>query len=235
MTTIANTTIRTIQSLIRNQLQPGDRLPSEQEFAHQFGVSRATVRDALARLSADGIIQKRWGVGTFVAEPAPPTATGLLSIRPGIPGLLATTGGSPSVSRFEVKEATSDPDLFPDFPDMPTLSLLRVFALDGVPAVAIQDRLVCEFGQSRIDPLPLESVDTLVADVFQRVGVDFSSLKVELWAADLSKERRSIFDLTRSEPAMETRGVGSDADGRRILVSRGIYRTSVVRLSLTVA
>ncbi len=235
MTTIADTTIETIQSLIRSQLRPGDRLPSEQELVHQVGVSRATVRDALARLSADGLIQKRWGVGTFVTEPAPPTATGLLSIRPGIPGLLATTGGSPSVSRFEVTESPSAPDLFPDFPDTPTLSLLRVFALDGVPAVAIQDRLVCEFGRDRIDPLPLESVDTLVADVFERVGIDFSSLKVELWAATLAQERCSIFQLTGSEPAMETKGVGSDANGRRIVVSRGTYRTRVVRLSLTVA
>jgi len=235
MPTVANTTIETIQSLIRDQLKPGDQLPSEQELVRQVGVSRATIRDALARLSRDGVIQKRWGVGTFVSEHVPPTATGMLSIRPGIPGLLATTGGTPSVHRFEAIEAACDPDLFPDFPNTPTLSLLRVFALDGVPAVAIEDRLVCEFASGRIDPLPLESVDTLVADVFERVGIDFSSLEVELWAAQLNKERRAIFDLTRSEPAIETKGVGSDADGRRILVSRGTYRTRVVRLSLTVA
>jgi len=235
MSRVANSTIEAIHLLITDHLKPGDQLPSEQDLVRQIGVSRATVRDALTRLAAEGVVQRRWGVGTFVTQPSPRTASGILSLRPGIPGLLATTGGTPSVHRFKAAEASSDPELFPDFPETPTLSLLRVFALDGVPAIAIQDRLVCEFGRGRIDPLPLESVDTLVPDVLERVGIDFSSLEVEMWTAQLDKAGRETFDLTRSEPVIETKGVGSDADGRRILVSRGTYRTSVVHLSLTIA
>lgn len=234
MTTVANTTIEAIRSLIQDHLEPGDQLPSEQELVRDVGVSRATIRDALARLATDGIIHKRWGIGSFVAEPTPRTATGMLAIRPGIPGLLATTGGTPSVHRFDAAESRADPELFPDFPETPTLSLVRVFALDGIPVISIQDRLVYEPGRERIDLLPLESVDTLVADVLEGVGIDFSSFEVELWATRLDKEGCSAFDLTRSEPVIETRGVGADAAGRRILVSRGLYRTRIVRLSLTV-
>ena len=47
---------------------PGDRLPSEQEMISQYNVSRLTLREALARLAALGIIRVHHGKGAFVAE-----------------------------------------------------------------------------------------------------------------------------------------------------------------------
>jgi GntR family transcriptional regulator len=47
---------------------PGDRLPSEPAICHHFGVSRTTVRQALAELEAEGAIRKDKGRGSFVAE-----------------------------------------------------------------------------------------------------------------------------------------------------------------------
>jgi GntR family transcriptional regulator len=46
----------------------GDRLPSEPAICEQFGVSRTTVRQALAALESDGLIRREKGRGTFVAE-----------------------------------------------------------------------------------------------------------------------------------------------------------------------
>lgn len=44
----------------------GDRLPSESRVAEMLGVSRTVVREALARLSSDGITEARRGAGSFV-------------------------------------------------------------------------------------------------------------------------------------------------------------------------
>lgn len=49
------------------ELRPGDRLPGEFELAQQYGVSRGTVRGALAELNSRSIIQTQGGVGSFVA------------------------------------------------------------------------------------------------------------------------------------------------------------------------
>jgi GntR family transcriptional regulator len=49
-------------------LQPGDTLPSDAELCAEFGVSRMTARNAMARLAAEGIVQRIPGRGTFVAE-----------------------------------------------------------------------------------------------------------------------------------------------------------------------
>ncbi len=45
---------------------PGSRIPSESELSDELGVSRATVRTALAKLAANGLILRIQGNGTFV-------------------------------------------------------------------------------------------------------------------------------------------------------------------------
>jgi GntR family transcriptional repressor for pyruvate dehydrogenase complex len=54
--------------IARGDLKPGDRLPTEKALGEAFGVSRAVVREAVARLKADGLIETRQGSGAFVVE-----------------------------------------------------------------------------------------------------------------------------------------------------------------------
>ena len=54
-------------------LAPGERLPSERDLARTFEVSRASVREAIASLQVQGVVETRKGAGTFVAA-RPPAA-----------------------------------------------------------------------------------------------------------------------------------------------------------------
>ena len=63
-----------VASLLSREIQtggfkPGHRLPTEQQLADRFGVSRNVVREAVAQLRADGVIEARQGVGAFVLAP----------------------------------------------------------------------------------------------------------------------------------------------------------------------
>ena len=49
--------------------RPGVRLPSEHELVRHFGVSRATATQALRELEQRGLVSRRQGRGTFVADP----------------------------------------------------------------------------------------------------------------------------------------------------------------------
>jgi DNA-binding GntR family transcriptional regulator len=67
------------EEALRNWLAPGrhragDRLPPEHEVAAMLGISRGTLRTALARLEDSGEIVRRQGSGTFVGRVAVPAA-----------------------------------------------------------------------------------------------------------------------------------------------------------------
>lgn len=49
-------------------LAPGDRLPSERQLSEQLGVNRMTLRRALRVLEGQGLLARRQGDGTYVAE-----------------------------------------------------------------------------------------------------------------------------------------------------------------------
>ena len=48
----------------------GSRIPPEHELENIYQVSRVTVRRALAELTADGLLERKQGKGTFVSEPS---------------------------------------------------------------------------------------------------------------------------------------------------------------------
>jgi GntR family transcriptional regulator len=51
------------------ELSPGDRLPSERELSERLGVNRMTLRRALGLLETQGLLVRRRGDGTYIAEP----------------------------------------------------------------------------------------------------------------------------------------------------------------------
>jgi GntR family transcriptional regulator len=55
--------------IARGDLQPGDRLPSEDELLTRFSVSRITIRRAIQNLIQRGVLEIRRGLGTFVLAP----------------------------------------------------------------------------------------------------------------------------------------------------------------------
>ena len=57
------------EDIASKSLVPGQKLPSEDELAARFGVSRMTVRQGIGDLIDAGTLYRRHGVGTFVARP----------------------------------------------------------------------------------------------------------------------------------------------------------------------
>ncbi|QIE47621.1 FCD domain-containing protein [Pseudohalocynthiibacter aestuariivivens] len=56
------------QLILRGILRPGERLPPERELAERLGVSRPSLREAVADLSSKGLLCARAGAGIFVAD-----------------------------------------------------------------------------------------------------------------------------------------------------------------------
>lgn len=58
--------------ILSKELKPGDKVPSENELAKIFNVSRLTARKALENLEYESMVTRIQGLGTFVASAQEP-------------------------------------------------------------------------------------------------------------------------------------------------------------------
>ena len=66
---LSSAVVRQIEELIlRGILRPGERLPAERELAERLGVSRPSLRDAVAQLQSAGLLSTKAGAGIYVAD-----------------------------------------------------------------------------------------------------------------------------------------------------------------------
>jgi GntR family transcriptional regulator len=74
---------RLVHSLQAGEWRPGEAIPSEIDLAARYGVSQGTVRKAIDALSAENLLVRRQGRGTFVASHQEPRAQiRFLRLRP---------------------------------------------------------------------------------------------------------------------------------------------------------
>ncbi|OWV98889.1 FadR/GntR family transcriptional regulator [Rhizobium sp. R693] len=66
-------TTKVVEALRRQirdgRYKPGDKLPSETKLTEEFGVSRTVIRESVASLRSDGLLESRQGAGVFVLAP----------------------------------------------------------------------------------------------------------------------------------------------------------------------
>ena len=59
-----------LKDIIGGRLQMGNRLPSEQKLAEQFGVNRSTVREGIRLLEETGVLRREFGKRLVVSRPS---------------------------------------------------------------------------------------------------------------------------------------------------------------------
>jgi GntR family transcriptional regulator len=59
------------EEIVSGRWEPGVRVPSEPELGGHYGLSRTTIRQALARLEHEGLVSREKGRGTFVSDSRP--------------------------------------------------------------------------------------------------------------------------------------------------------------------
>lgn len=69
---VADQVVEKLLALVQaSGVQPGQRLPAERQLAAELGVSRTSVREAIQKLTSQGVLVARRGDGTYLQEPAP--------------------------------------------------------------------------------------------------------------------------------------------------------------------
>ena len=129
---------RQLDALMREKVQsgewqPNEIIPSENELARQYGLSRMTARMVMTQLTQEGLLYRVRGKGTFVAEKKI-TARSLsyVGIREQVEQLgYKTTTRVLRIERVPVSEKIAH--RFRLEPDEPFCAIERLRLLDGIP------------------------------------------------------------------------------------------------------
>ncbi len=132
-----------LAAAIAAEYRPGDRLPPEPALAAAYGVSRATLREALESLSATGLVQRVHGVGTFVAEVTHKVESAL-DVDLGVTEAVRAANQRVGVQVLRVEERPAPQDMAERLelgPASRVLWIERAILVNDVPAVAAIDAI----------------------------------------------------------------------------------------------
>jgi len=222
-------------SLLR-MIERGDyaahqRLPSERELSRRFGVSRITVRQALADLAREGRVYSKVGKGTYVSDPLARRPLGSLF---GFSESVNRQGRAPSSVILEAGLAKAPESIAACLQIEPGAEIVRIYRLrkaDGVPVVLEATHLphaVCRgILQRMADDVSLYAV------LEQAYGLRMTSAEVTMGAglADESEGRHLGLSLPTAVLRMEqTSFVG---DSQPMEFTRSTYRGEGYRFYAT--
>lgn len=209
-------------------VQPGALIPPEPELAARLGLSRQTVNQALTGLARRGLVTRRRGVGTFVAEPiVEQPLDGLYSFL----RTLLAQGRLPG-TRVLGYRLTVDRDaatVLAGQPDQLVFELSRLRLVDGTPFVVELIYLPVTYGEQ----LPLDRLaQAPVYDLLHEVaGITVTHAEESLRPVTLAQPEATLLGLRVGEPAFlveRTAYAGEQAvELRRSIIRGDRYRFRV--------
>ena len=141
-----------LKSILNGEYKPGSRLPSENELADLYRVSRPTIRTAFSRLGELGYVIKKRGVGTFVSN-APSIANPLYQ-SVDVMNRISTQGYEPGFKQLGAKIITADENLADKLdidPGSSVLHVQKIFTADDEPIIYFENYIPSWVYQDDID------------------------------------------------------------------------------------
>lgn len=92
------------------EMEPGDRLPSENELVARFGVARGTIRESLKLIEQDGLVDVQHGRGRFVSAVADLGVNRPITRFEGVTEMLRALGFAPKTRLLLAERAGADED-----------------------------------------------------------------------------------------------------------------------------
>ena len=209
------------QALAAGEIGAGEALPSEPSLVRQYGVSRTTVRRALARLAAERCIVRRRGSGTFARDKVAKTvpARQIASIIDD-PRSVAT---NTTVRLLEFKIIPVPDFLHREWPEFGThvLTVRRVRYVDREPVALVTSYLPEAVGR-QLNTRRLGS-DTITA-ALDKLGLHASSCEQEMSAVAADPATAKHLGFGVGSPVLNVKCLARDAHGRILRYANYLYR-----------
>lgn len=202
-------------------LGEGAPLPPERELAADYGVSRATVRQAISELVLDGRLSAHQGRGTFVAQPKLIHPLDLVSYTEAVRAM----GREPGRRLVTSEELTAQADLAASLhigADDKVVHLERVLLTDGEPTGLESTFLPAARFPTLLDVF--DPTESLYRCLQEDLGIVFAEADERIETALASPREAQLLGTNPALPMLLLHRVSYDEEGVPIERVRTLYR-----------
>lgn len=217
------------ERIASGRLRPGDDVPTEAELAERWHTSRGPIRNALAALRAEGLVETTRGRPARVVSKKATQAVDMsvpftrwardLGLRPGA-----------QTQEVSLRRAAELAEPLGVSPDDQVVSVLRLRLLDGRPTMVERLNYTEDVGrllfQTDLDAVSI--TEFLGAHGHPIVGVQH---EIDAIAAD--ERDAALLRVPQGSPILRLSRVSRDADGRIFEASQDRYLGDVVRFTVS--
>ena len=206
-----------LEEMTSSQLPPGTKLPTEGELVARFGVSRATVREAVTSLVEAGYVTRRRGSGSYVAERRrmPHGLDSTLSY-------LAMIESAGYHAGMRVLDAVLDQYSKVDSPlhlneGDTVLAVERVRTADDQPVIYSRDRIPARLLKGDLD---LQNLHPSLFGLLSASGHAADHATATLRAVASTSRTAKVLGIRRGKPLLYIEEIDYDRDGTPVMLSR---------------
>lgn len=212
-----------LRERIRTSMPPHSQIPAERDLANEYGVSRNTVRAALAKLEMMGLIYRRRGRGTFVANPlAEPTD---LSDTYSFTDQMLDQGRDPYsrvvyLQSFPATKYIAEQLGIPL--GTPTYKLKRLRCADGVPLMVERTFLPAD----RFPKLNAREIEQygLYALMFKRYDAAICDAKEAFYASLMPDKDATLLNVPLGSPSLNVQRTSTGVNGEVVEFTLSVTR-----------
>lgn len=217
-----------LRSLIARDFGPGEQLPAERELAEMLDVSRPTLREVISSMCRTGELDRRWGVGTFVAATSRRLEV-VLGTTPGPMRLAALSQGLEAQFVAYSTELVECPPESTDILGLRTDDLVwrisRVLVVEGRPALRMTDVVPGRIPSAQLDLTNVGKGDAvdLIPYLSEECGLEITRLDARLTVGIARPDDARHLDVSTGSPLLVSNLVGRTADDLVLLHGEVAY------------
>ncbi|QHC60938.1 UTRA domain-containing protein [Rathayibacter sp. VKM Ac-2760] len=218
------------QSIASGRLAPGDDVPTEGELAARWDTSRGPVRNALAALRHEGLIETTRGRPSRVIERKTQQA---VDVSIPFTRWARSIGADPGALTQQVSLRRSDAaqaELLGIPEGELVVDVLRLRSLDGRPTMLERLTFIESAGRNLFD-VDLDTVS--ITEFLESCGWKSAEVDHEIDAVAADDTDARLLQLAPGAPVLRLHRTTRDADGRTFEASDDRYRSDIVRFTVS--
>ncbi|HXG40383.1 MAG TPA: GntR family transcriptional regulator [Candidatus Limnocylindrales bacterium] len=227
----ANAVVAELAAAIGAEYRPGDQLPAEPALAAAYGVSRATIREALQSLASLGLVQRVHGVGTFVAQVSPKVESAL-DVDLGVTEAVRAANQRLGVQVLRTDEIAAPREVAERLglpPAGRVLWIERAILANDVPAVAATDAIPVSIASRARRPYEGGSVYRFLEE---DCGLVLVGGRASVTAVGADRRVARVLRIEEGTPVLRISQVERSNDDTAVLYSEEYYVPSLFELTI---